>query len=624
MPPVVPSDVGTCSRRRVSTERQRSPSSSEVRPGRIRSTARASASPNPGGSSRARPAPSRSWGSADEEGRGDRRRDDALPPAAPRDWKGDVLRGDQDGARLGGPHPRRRRHGRERDRAGRLRRRPHEGRVPRGRLRRLPETVHPRLHRRRDRRLQHDRGMVARRLRPRGRRAGRERGEDVLVPAAPAERVRAHLGPDPGPAAQTEPGLDLRHGDEPLHARVRGEEGGYRPRRREEQAERGRPSVRAARGPEHHGGRRPRERGDGLARAAIGHQPSKRRSFGGRPGVGGFHPPPEDQGPRVGLRSRLVHRLHDVDRPGPVLPRIRGSGREAGVQDGEDHRPSEADRLRGAIRSLRLQGAPPPRGPAAREERGGADFDPGRRHGAGRGPSCLSLRRSPGGGESDCRDDGPEDWRDVLATPEPGGEATDSARGSHRGRPGLGRSHAVRLRRGDVVMSERITKWPGVELSAADLSEGKVTQTRFRPNAKYAWSAGEAMSRFLAELQDGRLIARTCRSCKRILFPPRMFCEECFLPTDRWTYIQDTGTIETFSVSYLDTDAKRIPDPILVGVISLDGASPKMGMMHYFGEMTKDEIRIGMRVKAVWKPWEERRGSVLDIKYFAPLREGEK
>ena len=173
-------------------------------------------------------------------------------------------------------------------------------------------------------------------------------------------------------------------------------------------------------------------------------------------------------------------------------------------------------------------------------------------------------------------------------------------------------------------MSERISKWPGVELSAADLLEGKVTQTRFRPNAKYAWSAGEAMSRFLAELQDGRLIARTCRSCKRTLFPPRMFCEECFRPTDAWAYIQDTGTIETFSVSYLDTDAKRIPDPILVGVISLDGASPKMGMMHFFGEMTKEEIRIGMHVKAVWRPWEERRGSVLDIRYFRPLRQGEK
>ena len=171
-------------------------------------------------------------------------------------------------------------------------------------------------------------------------------------------------------------------------------------------------------------------------------------------------------------------------------------------------------------------------------------------------------------------------------------------------------------------MTARIAKWPGVELSAADLAEGKVTQTRFRPDAKYAWSAGEAMSRFLEELQAGRLIARTCDGCKRILFPPRMFCEECFRPTDAWTYIQDTGTIETFSISYIDTDAKRIPVPILVGVVSLDGASPKMGMMHYFGEMSKDEIRIGMRVKAVWKPTEERTGSVLDIRYFRPLREG--
>lgn len=172
-------------------------------------------------------------------------------------------------------------------------------------------------------------------------------------------------------------------------------------------------------------------------------------------------------------------------------------------------------------------------------------------------------------------------------------------------------------------MTARISRWPGIELAAADLYEGKVTQTRFRPDAKYAWSAGEAMSRFLEELENGRFIARTCRKCGRVLFPPRMFCEECFRPTDAWTYIRDTGTIETFSISYLDTDARRIVEPILVGVVSLDGASPKMGMMHFLGEMTKDEIRIGMRVKAVWKPKEDRRGSVLDLRYFRPFREEE-
>ncbi len=172
-------------------------------------------------------------------------------------------------------------------------------------------------------------------------------------------------------------------------------------------------------------------------------------------------------------------------------------------------------------------------------------------------------------------------------------------------------------------MTSRIERWPGVELGPKDLESGTVTTVRYRPEARFAWSAGEAMSRFLAELQQGRLIGRTCNGCKRTLFPPRMFCEECFRPTDEWVYLRDSGTIETYSVSYLDKDARRITEPILVGVVSIDGASPKMGIMHYFGEMTKDDIRIGMRVKARWKPPEQRRGSVLDIEFFRPLKEGE-
>ncbi len=168
----------------------------------------------------------------------------------------------------------------------------------------------------------------------------------------------------------------------------------------------------------------------------------------------------------------------------------------------------------------------------------------------------------------------------------------------------------------------KVQKWPGVELSAKEFYE-KVTAVPYRPDAKFAWSAGEAMSRFLAELKDGRLIARTCRTCRRVLFPPRMFCEECFRPTDAWTYVKDTGTIETYSISYIDLDARRIEEPVYVGVMSVDGASPKMGLMHYLGEVTPETIRIGMRVKAVWRPPAEREGSVLDIRYWRPLKEGE-
>src|SRR5207237_1035064 len=272
----------------------------------------------------------------------------------------------------------------------------------------------------------------------------------------------------------------------------------------------------------------------------------QRRGFGDRPRLGGFHPPPENQGPRLDVRCWLVHRLDDVDRPRPVFPGVRRPGRADRLQARQDLGPAEADRLRGAVRPLRLQGAPSPGGPAPREKGRGPDPHPRGRHGAGRGPARLPFRWPDGRRQPDRRDDGTEDRGALLATHEPGRQAADPARGPHRRGAGLGRSHAVRLRGGDVVMSERIKKWPGVELSAADLNEGKVTQTRFRPNAKYAWSAGEAMSRFLAELQNGRLIARTCHSCKRILFPPRMFCESCFRPTDEMTFLDRTTDARRF------------------------------------------------------------------------------
>ncbi|MGD2247276.1 MAG: Zn-ribbon domain-containing OB-fold protein [Candidatus Methanofastidiosia archaeon] len=160
-------------------------------------------------------------------------------------------------------------------------------------------------------------------------------------------------------------------------------------------------------------------------------------------------------------------------------------------------------------------------------------------------------------------------------------------------------------------------KFAGERLSSKDME--KVTHEKWNPAVKYAWSCGEAMSRFLNELKKGKLIGRKCNKCKRVIFPPKMFCEFCYRPTDEWVYLPDTGTVMTYSLSYLDKDANRIEEPILVGVIAIDGASENMGLMHYFGEMDPDDLDFGMHVKAVWKPEKEREGSVNDIKYFKPV-----
>ncbi|MGB9714626.1 MAG: Zn-ribbon domain-containing OB-fold protein [Candidatus Bathyarchaeales archaeon] len=171
-------------------------------------------------------------------------------------------------------------------------------------------------------------------------------------------------------------------------------------------------------------------------------------------------------------------------------------------------------------------------------------------------------------------------------------------------------------------MSAKIKHFPGEEIETKDLREGKVLAERFRPKAKYAWAAGIAISRFLDELKNGKIIATTCSKCRRIIVPPRIYCEKCFRPTDGWAYVKDTGVINTFSVSFLAADASRLKEPIVVAIINLDGASESMGIVHRIEEYGDwKEIKIGMKVKAVWKPPKERVGAITDIKYFKPVKE---
>ncbi len=130
-----------------------------------------------------------------------------------------------------------------------------------------------------------------------------------------------------------------------------------------------------------------------------------------------------------------------------------------------------------------------------------------------------------------------------------------------------------------------------------------------------------AISRFLEELEKGKIIGRKCSKCQRTLVPPRMYCEQCYRPTDEWEYVRDTGSINTFSISHVGTDARRLKSPILVAVVELDGASPGMGILHTLGKVEPSRISIGMKVKAVWKPPGERQGAITDIRYFEPVEE---
>jgi uncharacterized OB-fold protein len=94
---------------------------------------------------------------------------------------------------------------------------------------------------------------------------------------------------------------------------------------------------------------------------------------------------------------------------------------------------------------------------------------------------------------------------------------------------------------------------------------------------------------------------------------------------DEYIPLEDTGTINTFSLCYVTWDVQRITKPEIPIVVELDGTSslksgPIMGgIMHLLGEVEPQQVKIGMRVKAVWKKPENRQGAITDILYFRPI-----
>ena len=165
--------------------------------------------------------------------------------------------------------------------------------------------------------------------------------------------------------------------------------------------------------------------------------------------------------------------------------------------------------------------------------------------------------------------------------------------------------------------------FPTRSLSDAELREGVVTVSHAL-RAEYAWDAGVAIGAYLDGLRAGRILGRTCRRCDRVLVPPRMFCEQCFRPTQGWVEVPATGRVATFSVCYVTWDMQPLVLPELPAVIELGegraeaGVGPHPGILHRLGGVDPDDVSIGMRVRAVWKPAREREGSVLDIRYWRP------
>ena len=133
----------------------------------------------------------------------------------------------------------------------------------------------------------------------------------------------------------------------------------------------------------------------------------------------------------------------------------------------------------------------------------------------------------------------------------------------------------------------------------------------------YNWTVGKAGERFFNELKENKKIMGTrCRQCGRVLVPPRIFCEECFVEDMEWVEVEPKGTLTTFGESYFSTDGKRLKEPWMLGIVKLNGSDG--GLIHLIGEARPEDVKMGMPMEIVFK--DKREGNIMDILYFRPAK----
>lgn len=135
----------------------------------------------------------------------------------------------------------------------------------------------------------------------------------------------------------------------------------------------------------------------------------------------------------------------------------------------------------------------------------------------------------------------------------------------------------------------------------------------------YRFSAGISQSRFLRGLVEGVFIGQRCPRCAKVYVPPRGSCPTDGVPTTDDIELSDTGTVTTFCVVNVPFQGQAIELPYVCAQVLLDGAN--ISFMHLIQGIPAAEVRMGLRVRAVWKPPAERGPSLESVLCFEPTGE---
>ena len=135
----------------------------------------------------------------------------------------------------------------------------------------------------------------------------------------------------------------------------------------------------------------------------------------------------------------------------------------------------------------------------------------------------------------------------------------------------------------------------------------------------YHYAASPEESSFFRGLAEGRILGQRCPKCRKVYVPPRGACPTDGVPTAEEIELSHVGTVTTFCVVNVPFLGQKIKPPYVSAYVLLDGAD--IALQHLILDIPAEEVRMGLRVEAVWRPREEWTTSIENISHFRPTGE---
>ena len=132
-------------------------------------------------------------------------------------------------------------------------------------------------------------------------------------------------------------------------------------------------------------------------------------------------------------------------------------------------------------------------------------------------------------------------------------------------------------------------------------------------------TASRPESIYLRAIQQGTLLGARTGDNGKVYFPPREADPATGKELDQFVELPDIGTVTTFAIINIPFAGQKIKPPYVAAYILLDGAD--IPFLHLVTEIDAADVRMGMRVQAVWRPQEEWGLGIDNIEHFRPSGE---